>query len=231
MIAASGALLPIVAVVVIAATLQPQPAAAEACASSPSPARLSAEIDRQRGEIEHLEQSMRQRGCSSGSIIVIGGENADLCAGLARRLPAMQADLLALESVGTDASCVRNAAIGQDEGRRPSHSQFSGTAPSSHSQFRRSVVFGSVTELRLPGASETVSHGVDYEPAAALPGIDAQTSMSASVRAEPAEEFQHEVIDLETRLSERNVRVVGPQFLPDQSGAIDLRAPARSFYR
>ena len=44
----------------------------------------------------------------------------------------------------------------------------------------------------------------------------------------PAEE--RELVDLDERLQERNVRVVGPQFLPDQSEAIDLTSPVPTFF-
>lgn len=50
------------------------------------------------------------------------------------------------------------------------------------------------------------------------------------VVAEDARSFDHSVVALPTQAegAERKVRVVGPVFLPDPEGAIDLRAPART---
>jgi hypothetical protein len=82
-----------------------------------------------------------------------------------------------------------------------------------------SVVGGSPAPVRPQGGASAVSSSIVSFPAPAAPKKPAvEENTNTAVQPEPEEIPMSE--------ERRNVRVVGPRFLPDPRGAIDLRDPA-----
>jgi hypothetical protein len=87
-----------------------------------------------------------------------------------------------------------------------------------------SIVGGAPAAERPQGGASAVSSSIVSFPAPAAPRKPAVEK--AEDRADPAGEAPAREIPLSEE--KRNVRVVGPTFLPDPAAAIDLRAPART---
>lgn len=84
-----------------------------------------------------------------------------------------------------------------------------------------SIVGGGSAPGRLQGGASAVSSSIVSFPAPA-----ASKKAAAEENADTAGEAP--VVEIPLSEEKRNVRVVGPRFLPDPAEAIDLRAPART---
>lgn len=201
-------------------------------------APLAAAVERKRREIMRIEVQLRRDGCGGGSVLYFGAE-IDGCSALASELPVLEDELRSLiaerdASIRIDAMQKREAltAALEQNGcnepvvleRRASYSQFRNDPGMILRGDGNSVRDASIANPYRSGSTlmetDAVIHFEDQVQGTPLPEIGPSDTAAG---ASPA-------IPLDKRLQERNVRVVGPQFLPDQSEAIDLTAPARSFY-
>ncbi|WP_099866689.1 hypothetical protein [Pararhizobium haloflavum] len=191
-----------------------------------TPSAINRQIDGTLQRINQLETELRHRGCT-GSVIVIRGGEGDLCRVIADQLPSLEMklnDLFAKRQAadrlgaGADPDAIRRQI--SDNGCAAPGSTAQQTA--SYSQFRRPAGHSSIIEL-TPSAPQQVSVEPQQEERRKL--VLTPPDATATTEPTPAEPFKHEIVDLEDRMAKRDVRVVGPQFLPDQSEAIDLRSP------
>jgi hypothetical protein len=201
-------------------------------------APLAAAVERKRRDIMRIEVQLRRNGCGGGSMLYFGSE-IDGCSALASELPALEAELRSLIAE-RDAS-IRIDALRERETIAAALEDNGCNAPpvlerrASYSQFRNDP--GMI--LRGDGSGvQDASIASPYRSGSRLMETDAVIHFEDQVQTEPQAEIgpvdtaagASPAIPLDERLQERNVRVVGPQFLPDRSEAIDLTAPARSFY-
>lgn len=200
-----------------------------AAAALTSPARLAHDIDHMMREIESVERRSEQRGCT-GSVIVIRGAEGNVCDDMAAELAALQSrlgDLIARYDAARRAPGAGPGAIRVE--MQANGCSIGPAAPerASYSQFRRPFGRGSIIEIS-PKPPEAAPRP------AALPKQHSPERMEekpATTRQRAAPQpYAHEVIDLDERLENRDVRVVGPEFLPDQSEAIDLKSPVPTFF-
>lgn len=198
-----------------------------ACPPAPepmvSPARLASEIRRTEDDLARLDRELRQMGCG-GSIIVIRGSEGNVCAGLDAERAALESRLMEQRAAerrwmaGAQARNLAPACAGEGS-EAPQHA--------SYSQFRRPFGRGAIIELR---PAETPDDGSPSASPVALAEPEPEPVGPQPLPGPPEEKPAGDLIDLEERLAERDVRVVGPKFLPDRSEAIDLRSPVPTFF-
>jgi hypothetical protein len=171
---------------------------------------------------------LHHAGCGNSVMVYRGGEG-NVCGPLEAEAASIENEIAFLQQerdalrqsvIYSDPSAIRAelAAYGcQMEPVREaaSYSQFH-TASNDHS---------SVIEI-MPAAPPAPSSN-EQRSTLTIPAPQAPAPV-VSEPIKPAEE--RELVDLDERLQERNVRVVGPQFLPDQSEAIDLTSPVPTFF-
>lgn len=190
-----------------------------------SPARLASDIRRTEDDLARIDRELRHMGCG-GSIIVIRGSEGNVCAGLEVERAALEGRLMEQRAAErrwmADAPAGNLATACAGEGSEaPQHA--------SYSQFRRPFGRGAIIELRPTEAPESGSPAAS-PVALAEPEPEPETVGSQPLPGPPEEKSAGNLIDLEERLAERDVRVVGPKFLPDRSEAIDLRSPDPTFF-
>lgn len=182
---------------------------------------LQQAYDRQRDEIDALEERMRQIGCSVGSVVVFGGPYDEDCHRMNALLSDMDRNLAvlgnSLEDEGSHdvlAEALRSNGCagapppitGVSQFNDPSKAQIEDLTP------------GSRQLLPVPdwGQSPSITHlelappAIDDRPKEFL--LPPNLGPLPQAKARPMTEY------------EKNVRTVGPTFLPDPSEDLDLRA-------
>jgi hypothetical protein len=199
---------------------------------------------RKSAELRLAESELAMLGCSRGSIIVIGGPNSSACAILQQNIPVLRAELdrvlderdrlragIAPEPCAAPDQNHAAAAAGNDP-----HSQFRDSAATTHPS-GLTIVSAPVPSPAPTGLGDPTPTSAIPEPeaAGAMAHIDPHAGLSSAGELLPAPgrtDTQLEATDMHATaerrpMPDRAVRVVGPQFLPDLSEAIDLTAPGR----
>lgn len=190
--------------------------------------RNGSDLDRRIGDVarrlDDLGTRLERQGCG-GSIIVIRGSEGDICGALEDEHQRVAARLYALLDqrggrIGSEPQTLRTALA--DYGCLAGDQYAAG-----YSQFRSSGGAAIIDVLPAEAEIQPATLSIEPEPQQLAPAA------SESRKVEPVEIRQEprEVISLEERLENRDVRVVGPKFLPDRSEAIDLRSPAQTFFQ
>lgn len=171
---------------------------------------------------------LHHAGCGNSVIVYRGGEG-NVCGPLEAEAASMEAEIAFLQE---ERDAMRQSVIYSDPASIRAELTAYGCSvepvreAASYSQFRTaSADQSSITEI-VPAAPPAPSSN-QLQSTLTIPVPEAP----APIVAEPIIPAQErELVDLDERLQERNVRVVGPQFLPDQSKAIDLTSPVPTFF-
>lgn len=189
------------------------PDAASCGPSAPESASLSElkdRFDRTVARLTDIDRRMLRQNCS-GSITIIKGGQGDICATLRAEREEAGWNLARLDGMLRDAVSGGSESFAETE-VCPEGRTLAAPRPG-YSQFRES--------------SSIINVGP--QPAAAAPApqipmdVPAVTPTPLPPPAPAPEISEAPLRDLDA--AEKDVRVVGPQFLPDQSEAIDLRSP------
>lgn len=192
-------------------------------------------IDRKERQVASVTQEMERNGCG-GSVIIIRGSEGDVCPGLSQELATLEYDLTEMLRVLVNhadrTGHIERAELKHEMNALGCTQAQASTQHASYSQFRRPLGRGSIIEIRespeIDAEIQSASLGIDDRTELEKPEgakVASAGAMTQSALAAP------NLIDLEERLAERDVRVVGPKFFPDPSEAIDLRSPVPTFDR
>lgn len=195
------------------------------CLSGSSPARyspqaLDAAAADQKHEIEVLKDRMRRFGCSEDGVVILDGTGSARCVDYGHLLSSMQDNLAAIEEQRSRAAvpatqsqqpCRTRAPIkGVSQFLDPAQSDVEDLSPHGRSSFVvPSPVDGrSITRIVLPSDTDTRPPYPDEDGYGALPPIEVEVEPPAIARPMTGKE--------------RNVRRVGPRFLPEPSQSLGL---------
>lgn len=186
------------------------------------------EMRRASDRMHDLEERLIRQGCTD-SIVVIKGGQRDICGALSAEYTEIERTITLLDGELRFAS-TKGPVKGRQAPDGPTACGLSPVAIQApprhgHSQFRYEVGRGSVIELRPRPASAPPVGSSLQENAPTEPLEKEPAEMTAA-----ASELPGESMDLDDRPDRKNVRVVGPKFLPDRSEAIDLRSPDRTLF-
>ena len=221
----------------VCADLEAQLAAMDHLPSGSQPSRYDRTITTQQSELRRAHERKRLARCDFG----ISGDRISKCAALNSAIARMEQNLLDLQSrrvavAGGDASRERARILANlnTNGCRETRS------------YGSVIEAGTVTEPAASGRNFTIIGGAPREETGSVGNsLDAGTTSFVTPRAPGnrlriSEPRLPEPIRVDERPQpaearpmdeDRNVRVVGPRFLPDPEEAINLRAPAQTHAR
>lgn len=199
-----------------------------------SPSAIEHEISRAKNALGQIAVELDRAGCG-GSVMIIRGSEGNACTALEAEAADIQVELFSLIS---ERDAMDRSVIYSDPDVIRAELRANGCAAgdetqeqASYSQFRRPQGNSAIIEVAPQTASIDSNLLSTRRPTAIRPEEEEEYSLlppptEAEIAADEAE-----LIDLQTRMEQRDVRVVGPTFLPDQSEAIDLKSRVPTFFQ